>query len=91
MPANQNPKETILPATYARALALKDIKTGIRCAPFTSLYCLNRWISRSLSSGIAIEPKTQADVDKLSIALNKLAEEDPTFQVRTDPTAADCH
>ena len=34
--------------------------------------------------GVAIEPKTQADVDKLSIALNKLAEEDPTFQVRTD-------
>jgi elongation factor G len=35
--------------------------------------------------GIAIEPKTQADVDKLSMALFKLAEEDPTFQVRTDP------
>jgi elongation factor G len=35
--------------------------------------------------GVAIEPKTQADVDKLSMALNKLAEEDPTFQVRTDP------
>jgi len=35
--------------------------------------------------GVAIEPKTQADVDKLSMALSKLAEEDPTFQVRTDP------
>ena len=35
--------------------------------------------------GVAIEPKTQADVDKLSIALNKLAEEDPTFQVKIDP------
>jgi elongation factor G len=35
--------------------------------------------------GVAIEPKTQADVDKLSMALHKLAEEDPTFQVRTDP------
>jgi elongation factor G len=34
--------------------------------------------------GIAIEPKTQADVDKLGIALGKLSEEDPTFQVRTD-------
>ncbi len=32
-----------------------------------------------------MSPKTQADVDKLSIALNKLAEEDPTFQVRIDP------
>jgi elongation factor G len=35
--------------------------------------------------GVAIEPKTQADVDKLSVALGKLAEEDPTFQVRIDP------
>jgi elongation factor G len=35
--------------------------------------------------GVAIEPKTQADVDKLSNALHKLAEEDPTFQVKTDP------
>jgi elongation factor G len=34
--------------------------------------------------GIAVEPKTKADVDKLGIALSKLAEEDPTFQVRTD-------
>ena len=34
--------------------------------------------------GIAIEPKTQADIDKLGMALNKLAEEDPTFQVKVD-------
>ena len=34
--------------------------------------------------GIAIEPKTQSDVDKLGLALNKLAEEDPTFKVKTD-------
>ena len=35
--------------------------------------------------GVAVEPKTQADVDKLSMALSKLAEEDPTFQVKIDP------
>jgi len=35
--------------------------------------------------GIAIEPKTQADMDKLSVGLNKLSEEDPTFKVNTDP------
>ena len=34
--------------------------------------------------GIAVEPKTQNDVDKLGVALGKLAEEDPTFQVKTD-------
>ena len=34
--------------------------------------------------GIAVEPKTKADVDKLGMALAKLAEEDPTFQVKTD-------
>jgi elongation factor G len=35
--------------------------------------------------GVAVEPKTQADIDKLGVALSKLSEEDPTFQVRTDP------
>jgi elongation factor G len=35
-------------------------------------------------SGIAIEPKTKADIDKMGMALAKLAEEDPTFTVRTD-------
>ena len=34
--------------------------------------------------GVAIEPKTQADIDKLGVALNKLAEEDPTFKVKID-------
>ena len=34
--------------------------------------------------GLAIEPKTQADVDKLGLALSKLVEEDPTFRVKTD-------
>src|SRR3546814_8061504 len=34
--------------------------------------------------GLAIEPKTQADIDKLGVGLNKLAEEDPTFRVQTD-------
>ena len=37
--------------------------------------------------GIAVEPKTKADVDKLGMALGKLAEEDPTFQVKTDESS----
>jgi elongation factor G len=37
--------------------------------------------------GIAIEPKTKADVDKMGMALAKLAEEDPTFTVRTDESS----
>src|SRR5690625_1307269 len=37
--------------------------------------------------GIAVEPKTKADMDKLGAALSKLAEEDPTFQVKTDETS----
>jgi elongation factor G len=40
--------------------------------------------------GVAVEPKTQADVDKLGIALGKLSEEDPTFQVKTDPDSGQC-
>jgi elongation factor G len=39
------------------------------------------------SNGIAIEPKTKADVDKMGMALAKLAEEDPTFTVRTDESS----
>ena len=44
----------------------------------------NLWISQILLLVLAIEPKTQADVDKLGMALAKLSEEDPTFQVKTD-------
>ena len=47
------------------------------------LHRFGAWISDPVI-GIAVEPKTQKDLDKLSVGLAKLAEEDPTFTVRTD-------
>jgi elongation factor G len=45
---------------------------------------LNQWIFPEPVIGVAIEPKTTADLDKLGMSLAKLAEEDPTFRVKTD-------
>jgi elongation factor G len=66
-------------------VGLKEVKTGNTiCSPSK----LIKYESISFPEpviGVAIEPKTKADQDKLSIALNKLAEEDPTFKINTDP------
>ncbi|HRO74638.1 MAG TPA: elongation factor G [Crocinitomicaceae bacterium] len=65
-------------------VGFKDIKTGdTLCAEGTSIQ-LESMDFPDPVIGIAIEPKTQADADRLSNGLNKLAEEDPTFQVKTD-------
>jgi elongation factor G len=65
-------------------VGFKDIKTGdTLCAEGTSIQ-LESMDFPDPVIGIAIEPKTQADADRLSVGLNKLAEEDPTFQVKTD-------
>lgn len=80
----QNPKDTIGAGDICAAVGFKDIKTG------DTLCDLNHTISLESMSfpdpviGVAIEPKTQKDIDKLSLSLSKLAEEDPTFQVKVD-------
>jgi elongation factor G len=81
----QNPKESISAGDICAGVGFKDIRTGDTLCAINKPILLESMDFPEPVIGVAIEPKTQADVDKLSIALNKLAEEDPTFQVRTDP------
>jgi len=81
----QNPKDSISAGDICAGVGFKDIKTGDTLCAINKPIRLESMDFPEPVIGVAIEPKTQADVDKLSMALNKLAEEDPTFQVRTDP------
>ena len=81
----QNPKESISAGDICAGVGFKDIKTGDTLCAINKPILLESMDFPEPVIGVAIEPKTQDDVDKLSMALNKLAEEDPTFQVRTDP------
>ncbi len=66
------------------AVGFKDIRTGDTLCDEKHPIILESMSFPDPVIGIAIEPKTQADLDKLGVGLGKLAEEDPTFQVRTD-------
>jgi elongation factor G len=81
----QNPKERISAGDICAGVGFKDLKTGDTLCAINKPIVLETMDFPEPVIGIAVEPKTQADVDKLSMALNKLAEEDPTFQVRIDP------
>ena len=81
----QNPKESISAGDICAGVGFKDLKTGDTLCSIHKPIVLESMDFPEPVIGIAIEPKTQADVDKLSLALSKLAEEDPTFQVRIDP------
>ncbi|MCT4560516.1 MAG: elongation factor G, partial [Crocinitomicaceae bacterium] len=65
-------------------VGFKDIRTGDTLCAENAPIVLESMVFPDPVIGIAIEPKTQADTDRLSIGLQKLAEEDPTFQVHTD-------
>jgi len=81
----QNPKESISAGDICAGVGFKDIKTGDTLCAINKPILLETMDFPEPVIGVAIEPKTQADVDKLSLALSKLAEEDPTFQVKSDP------
>lgn len=66
------------------AVGFKDIKTGDTLCDEKFPIVLESMNFPEPVIGLAIEPKTQADMDKLGVALGKLAEEDPTFVVHTD-------
>jgi elongation factor G len=80
----QNPIDRIEAGDIGAAVGFKEIHTGdTLCAEKFPILLETMSFPEPVIS-IAVEPKTQADIDKLSMALNKLAEEDPTFKVRTD-------
>ncbi len=65
-------------------VGFKDIKTGDTLCAENAPIVLESMVFPEPVIGLAIEPKTQADTDRLSIGLSKLSEEDPTFRVNTD-------
>jgi elongation factor G len=80
----QNPIDQLGAGDIGAAVGFKDIKTGDTLCDEKHPIILESMVFPEPVIGLAIEPKTQADTDKLGMALNKLAEEDPTFRVRTD-------
>jgi elongation factor G len=80
----QNSIDFIEAGDIGAAVGFKDIKTGDTLSAENAPIVLESMVFPDPVIGIAVEPKTKADVDKLGMALGKLAEEDPTFQVKTD-------
>ena len=83
----QNSIDYIEAGDIGAAVGFKDIKTGDTLSSVKSPIILESMDFPDPVIGIAVEPKTKADVDKLGMALAKLAEEDPTFQVKTDESS----
>jgi elongation factor G len=80
----QNPIESLGAGDIGAAVGFKDIKTGDTLCDEKFPIVLEAMDFPEPVIGLAVEPKTQADSDKLGMALAKLAEEDPTFKVKTD-------
>ena len=80
----QNPINELEAGDIGAVVGFKDIRTGDTLCAKDSPIVLESMSFPDPVIGIAIEPKSQADVDKLSNGLAKLAEEDPTFTVKTD-------
>ena len=82
---HQNPIEFVEAGDICAAVGFKDLHTGDTICVENKPITLESMEFPDPVIGIAVEPKTQKDLDKLGIALGKLAEEDPTFTVKSDP------
>jgi len=80
----QNQIDALQAGDIAALVGFKDIRTGDTLCDLKNPIVLESMDFPDPVIGIAIEPKTQKDLDKLGVALGKLAEEDPTFTVKTD-------
>ena len=80
----QEPIPTITAGDIGAGVGFKDIKTGDTLCDEKAPIVLESMTFPEPVIGIAVEPKSQADVDKMGTALAKLSEEDPTFRVQTD-------
>ena len=80
----QNPKEMIGCGDIGAGVGFKDIRTGDTLCDENHPIVLEAMEFPDPVIGIAVEPKTQKDLDKLGVGLQKLAEEDPTFRVETN-------
>ena len=80
----QNQIDCLMAGDIAAVIGFKDIKTGDTLCDEKHPIVLESMVFPEPVIGIAIEPKTQADVDKMGMALSKLSEEDPTLTIHTD-------
>jgi elongation factor G len=80
----QNAIERVEAGDIAAGVGFKDIRTGDTLCDEAHPIVLESMVFPEPVIGLAIEPKTQKDLDKLGMALNKLSEEDPTFRVKYD-------
>ena len=80
----QNPKDVIEAGDICAGVGFKDLITGDTLCDMKSPISLESMTFPDPVIGVAVEPKTQKDIDKLGTGLAKLAEEDPTFRVHTD-------
>ncbi len=80
----QNPRDAVEAGDICGAVGFKDIRTGDTLCDEKAPVALESMTFPEPVIGLAVEPKTQNDVDKLGMALAKLSEEDPTFRVKTD-------
>jgi elongation factor G len=85
MHANQREEiKEVFAGDIAAAVGLKEATTGETLCDPTKVITLERMIFPEPVIHVAVEPKTKADQEKMGIALNRLAQEDPSFRVRTD-------
>ena len=80
----QNPIDRVEAGDIAAGVGFKDIRTGDTLCDEKKPIVLESMVFPDPVIGIAVEPKSQKDLDKLGMALSKLAEEDPTFRVKYD-------
>ncbi len=80
----QNPVDFITAGDIGAAVGFKDIKTGDTLCDEDNPIVLEAMTFPEPVIAVAVEPKTQADVDKMGMAISKLVEEDPTLRVKTD-------
>ena len=81
---HQNPIEFVEAGDICAAFGFKELRTGDTVCEESKPIALESMVFPDPVIGIAVEPKTQQDIDKLALALSKLAEEDPTFSVKSD-------
>jgi elongation factor G len=80
----REPVEEIVAGDIAACIGLKDVITGETLCDPDSIVTLERMVFPEPVIAQAVEPKTKADQEKMGLALNRLAAEDPSFRVRTD-------
>jgi elongation factor G len=85
MHANQREEiKEVLAGDIAAAVGLKDVTTGDTLCALDKVITLERMIFPEPVISMAVEPKTKSDQEKMGVALGRLAQEDPSFRVRTD-------